>query len=177
MALTDQQILRVIEALERLPTSLSHCDCHPKNLFPELRSGKHVATVAFDWASVGFAPLGRDAGPLLGSGLVWTEISPDRASRLERRVFDSYVAGLDDAGWRGDREAVRLAYLSGLAVDYGGRTLKFIVRMASDPALRSRLEHIVGKPLADILSSWEEYLRFSLPLIDEAASIAEKLER
>jgi hypothetical protein len=166
------QVADLVAAVARLPVAVCHSDCHPRNLFPVLRSRRHVETVAIDWASVCLGPIGMDAAPLVGSGLVWTDTSAAQAERIERRVFESYLAGLVDAGWQGTPEHIRLTYLTFLAGDYGGRMGIYALELVRNEKFRAWGTKAVGKPVEEILSCWSDSLRVMFPLMDEAVQLA-----
>ncbi len=160
--------------LRRLPSTVCHSDCHPKNLLLVMKGSSHAATVAIDWASASLGPVGIDSGGLIGSGLVWTEMGAERARRLEKPVFDSYMAGLTDAGWRGDPRHARLGFLA-FMTRYCASMISITTSMATDIKRQERISGLVGKPVATTLDEYQRNLRFLLPLLDEAVELAKQV--
>jgi hypothetical protein len=69
-------------------------------------------TVAIDWAFVGRGPIGADLNPLVWMSIVIAGVGADKMQELEETVFEGYLEGLREAGWRGDPQQVRLGYLA-----------------------------------------------------------------
>lgn len=86
---------------ESMPATLTHSDLHPGNLYG---SGQH--TILIDWAFIGVGPVGEDAGNLLFDAIWDFFVPPDQIGSLRAALVDGYCAGLEDANWRGDPEAV-----------------------------------------------------------------------
>lgn len=99
----------VLARLDSLPHTLAHNDLHPANVHEE-------GTVVLDWAFSGLAPLGLDAGVLVGDGIADDVIRAEQADAAGAAVWDGYEAGLREAGFDGDVDAVRWAFLRGTAL-------------------------------------------------------------
>ena len=54
--------------------------------------------------------VGAELGQLMGGTLLLHEADLETLPELEEAVFASYLTGLDEGGWRGDRQLVRLGY-------------------------------------------------------------------
>jgi hypothetical protein len=93
----------VLEISRRLPQTICHHDVWLNNLF-----ALGDRTVLVDWAFVGHGHLGCDAGNIVtdacGDLLLPASLLPE----LDAAVTVAYTRGLADAGWTGDRRAVRL---------------------------------------------------------------------
>ncbi len=89
-----------------LERSLCFGDCQPGNLFIH-----DQATVAVDWASLTYDPVGVDCGVLAGSSMVWGQ-EGTRVAENYQRVFDGYMAGLKQRGWTGDERDVLRAFFA-----------------------------------------------------------------
>ncbi|CAN5270455.1 hypothetical protein BH10PSE9_BH10PSE9_22310 [soil metagenome] len=87
-----------------LPHAIAFGDLAAGNVFL-----KGDETVAVDWASLTVDPLGVDGGCLPGSSLTWAGGATIAAAELE--LFEAYLAGLHEAGWTGNRDDVRRAFL------------------------------------------------------------------
>jgi hypothetical protein len=99
----------VLAQLDKLPHTLAHNDLHPANVHGD-------GTVVLDWAFSGLAPLGLDPGVLVGDGIADDVIRAEQAEAAGTAVWDGYSAGLGDAGFDGDLEAIRWAFLRGTAL-------------------------------------------------------------
>lgn len=97
--------LRLAERSKTLPHALALADCPVSNFFH--RPGE---TIAIDWAGLGSEPLGADGGRFLGSALTWGRSFAEIAAQ-ERVLFESYLAGLREAGAREERRILRSGYL------------------------------------------------------------------
>lgn len=100
----------ILERLERLPHTLAHNDLHPANLLGE------DGAVVIDWAYCGLAPLGLDPGVLVADGVADSVIRPEDADAAGAAVWNGYSTGLREAGFDGDLEVIRWAFLSGTAL-------------------------------------------------------------
>jgi hypothetical protein len=99
----------LLARLDVLPHTLGHNDLHPANVHGD-------GTVVLDWAFCGLAPVGLDAGVLVGDGVADAAIQPEDADAAAEAVWDGYAAGLRDSGFVGDLTAIRWAFLRGTAL-------------------------------------------------------------
>lgn len=99
----------VLARLDRLPHTLAHNDLHPANVHGD-------GTVVLDWAFSGLAPLGLDAGVLVGDGVADDVIRAEQAKAAGTAVWDGYAAGLREGGFDDDLDAIRWAFLRGTAL-------------------------------------------------------------
>jgi hypothetical protein len=109
----DQRIL--IEESDSFPRSVAHGDCHARNLFADHQDPNRQVTYGIDWASIFVAPPGIDAGAMVGGSLAWKRDEFDAVLGSELEIFESYVLGLQEAGWDGEIDSVRRTYLSAMA--------------------------------------------------------------
>jgi len=124
--LTEQSVERVarlmanqaslMALLDRLPVCLCHHDAFRSNLLA--RDGVNTATqtVAIDWSMLGYGAIGEDIGQTIAVGLTRLDIAAEQAREMDRIIFESYLGGLHDAGWRGDPRSVRFAYTAAAAL-------------------------------------------------------------
>ena len=165
------ELFRKIQAT---PKGVCHGDCHPKNLFPLPNVKAGGVTVAIDWAQVGIGNLGGDIGMLLGSPLKWMELYPHNAAALVDPIFEAYVTGLEEVGWSGNADQVRLTYLT----CFVGEALRMTtsVSYAIDwPDSRSLFEKLWQIPFEQIFDGWGEAYRFFLSYKPEAIQLARRL--
>ena len=96
-----------LSAFRRLPLTVAHLDADGRNLF--LRGGR---AVVIDWAFTSLEPAGSDLlGLVVGSIFTSGEVPPDEHHTFDQAVFQGYLAGLRQAGWRGDARTIRFAFL------------------------------------------------------------------
>lgn len=99
----------VLAQLDTLPHTVAHNDLHPANVHGD-------GTVVLDWAFCGLAPLGLDAGVLVGDGVADDVIPAEQAAAAATAAWDGYAVGLRDGGFDGDVDAIRWAFLRGTAL-------------------------------------------------------------
>jgi hypothetical protein len=106
---------RLYAIAESLPQTLCHLDFWSKNLIRR-SDGSHVL---LDWAFVGMGAIGEDIGNLIPDACFDHFIDSTDLPALDTAVFGAYVAGLNDAGWNGDSEVVRLGlWVSAVKYDW-----------------------------------------------------------
>jgi len=128
--------------------------------------------VMIDWAVVGPSVLGNDLGDLAvaGYGLQAVSLAP---AEIDEAVFDSYLAGLREAGWPAERNPTRFAYATFAALKYG--CLLIWLPNVLDEALRPNLERFLAQPLEAFLRQQALVLEHLLRLQDEALELLEVL--
>jgi hypothetical protein len=99
---------RLYEISEALPRTLCHLDFWPKNLFR--RPDGQI--VLIDWAFAGLGAVGEDAGNLVPDSVFDHFVPAAELADLEQAVYQGYLAGLQEAGWRDDPRLVRLGMWS-----------------------------------------------------------------
>jgi hypothetical protein len=161
----------LLDVLERLPQTVCHQDAWPDNAF--FPGNSNEALGLLDWAYTGWSVLGSDladlavAGyPLLHVGLTPTEI--------DEAVFEPYLAGLREAGWRAEPDAVRFAYITCAALKYG--CLLVWLRDLHNTERLAFWDALAGKLTAAWLERQAEVLEHQVLLLDEARRLMAKLE-
>ena len=159
----------LLDALERLPRTISHQDAHRANMLATL-GGPDDEIVMIDWAVVGPSVLGNDLGDLAvaGYGMQAVSLSP---AEIDEAVFDSYLAGLREAGWSAERNPTRFAYTTFAALKYG--CLLIWLRNVLDETQRGSLERFLAEPLEAYLRQQAMVLEHLLCLQDEALGLLE----
>ena len=102
---------RLLDAADALPLTCSHLDAHRRNLFE--RDGR---VVAIDWGLLGLAPPGEEIASTLVGTVASGEVPVDECEPLASILYESYLAGLGEAGWRGDERDVRIGFTVGAAL-------------------------------------------------------------
>jgi hypothetical protein len=95
---------RLVAQTAMLPHAVAFGDLGAGNVFL-----KGDEAVAVDWASLTVDPVGVDGGCLAGSPLTYARGATIAAAEIE--LFEAYLEGLHEAGWAGNRDDVRRAYL------------------------------------------------------------------
>jgi hypothetical protein len=138
-------------------------DCNVGNLF--CLPGE---TVGIDWASLSIDPLGVDAGSVIGSACSWGREAA-AVARNERGLFELYLMGLTDAGWRGDRDDVRRGYL----LHFGFYLLSTAILPAFTKHFpRSMAERRRGMPFDEIWAHDAPIIDLLPGFIDELQALA-----
>jgi hypothetical protein len=147
LRLWDQREV-MAETMDRLPKVLCHGGAGKVNLFARRKTGGGYETVAIDWAYMRIGEIGEDMIGLALGPLYRRQFDMDQGIKLESMVFEGYLKGLREAGWKGDRQMLRLGYLVGAALFLG----LVVTRMETEVLLdESRL---LGQR-----STWDTLLR------------------
>jgi hypothetical protein len=158
---------RYFDALDRLPQTICHFDIFRLNLFARKAADGDDQTVVIDWAFVGRGPIGADLNPLVWMSIALAGIGPDKAQELEEIVFEGYLEGLREVGWRGDPQQVRLGYTAA-SVRYlfpeVGRWLALIL----DESLHAAAEQTYGIPIGKAFDSVALMRHFFFGQLDKA---------
>jgi len=106
-------------------------------------------TVAIDWALVGRAAVGEEISLLVWASLLDFKVELSDAARLEESVFESYLEGLREAGWRGDPRLARCGYIINAALQWG--IFPEVLSVALDESRHAALEQSLGHPIGAIV--------------------------
>ena len=161
----------LLDRLDRLPHVLGHGDFQPGNLFARTGADGRPVTVAVDWASTGLMPVGRELTHLVAMSLSVGHADPDRAPELDGVVFDAYVQGLRDAGWRGDPRLARLGFTATTALVGGLHPWGVVPHTAEQ---RARIEQAFGS-YEDVMDRNTRARHFALGLAAEARALIDVL--
>ena len=99
------------EALYRLPQTFCHIDAFRRNILH-----RDDDVVLIDWALAGRGALGEDLVSLVAVSLYYDRYTEEFADRIDQAVFNGYIKGLRQAGWRGDEDLARLGYTCGMVL-------------------------------------------------------------
>ena len=155
------------DALDGLPQTLLHRDAFRRNLFARHGEDGHEQTVAVDWAFVGLGAVGEDIVSLVQASLVFSEVSMADARKLDQIVFDGYLEGLADAGWRGDPRLARLGYAASSALCFGIGYAGFDI----DESVFPWIEQAFGLPIHELMVLVADHKHFLFELADEARAL------
>jgi hypothetical protein len=165
---------RFFDALDRLPQVLCHNDCHRRNLMWRKDENGQEELIVLDWAFCGPGGVGMDIGELVASSTYFFDSEPADVAELERAVFDGYIAGLRAAGWRGEKDLVRLGYTACAAL-WMGATLPGWTAVMLDPASGVNTAAMYGRPAEDVLTGWVTLTKFLLDRADEARQLMQAI--
>lgn len=104
------------DALERLPQTFCHGDAIRRNLLGRRGADGAAETVGIDWEFAGYMAAGEEVGQTLSVAGAFFQIEVAALPALDAALFAGYLAGLRDAGWRGDESLVRFAYVAHAAL-------------------------------------------------------------
>jgi hypothetical protein len=159
-----------VRSLSRLPETLCHHDAALANLFAVRAPAGLLETVAVDWEKIGPGPIGAEIATLTFGTLRRCEFDASRAEELDTAVFDGYVDGLREAGWRGEVELVRLGYTAAIALRW--TVLAAILRMLVHGAEPVRTSRNIFVPAEEVLMQRIRLAEFLLDRADEARQLA-----
>jgi hypothetical protein len=161
-----EQRHEILAWADALPQTICHHDVWINNIFD-----RDDRTTLIDWAFAGYGALGVDAGNLVtdscGDLLLPTTLLPE----LDAAATKGYIAGLRDAGWRGDPAQARLGMCL-MAAKWSWLT-PHMLRLASQEEIR-----VYGNTETDVNHLFAEraaMLRFFTQLADEARTLAAQL--
>jgi ketosteroid isomerase-like protein len=160
----------LMQALLQLPRCFCHNDAFRRNLFSRHNADGDWQTVAIDWAFTGSSSVGEEIARLVMGNLVSLEVSVEQAAALDATVFAGYLAGLQTAGWRGDRSIARLGYTIAIAL-VGMEFLCIALQGMHSNTPPEIVERIFGHPLDQVEKQHAGMFAFALDLADEAQAL------
>jgi hypothetical protein len=164
----------LFKTLDVLPRTFCHLDAYRPNLFIRQDAKGLSQTVAIDWVFAGIAGVGEEIANLLTASLIWFEYDATEAKRLDDTIFNDYLHGLRDSGWKGDSQLVRLGYTAACALRWGLVGLWWLQDLA-DPIEQAGLEEHWNRPLAELVSQWTQTTSYILDLAEEAYELQRDL--
>ncbi|MEZ4862667.1 MAG: phosphotransferase [Caldilineaceae bacterium] len=102
---------RFLAGAAEMPRTFCHLDAHSDNMAALVNDTGKEVTVLFDWALAGYGVLGEEISRLVWAALLDCKVEVAEAEPLEAMVFERYLQGLNDVGWRADPLQVRYGYL------------------------------------------------------------------
>ena len=160
-----------LEALDRLPKTFCHLDAHRRNLLTRRNEGGEIETVAIDWAFSGIEAIGSELLSPVATTLHFLDVELERTRELEEIVFEGYLEGLADAGWKGDPRIVRLGYTAASALRYVFAYWIVFVDEKDNENIQTYIEPIFGRSIGEIMDGHAESRRYLLGLADEAREL------
>jgi hypothetical protein len=164
-----------LDILDRMPLTLCHFDTWRPNLLAAATPDGHDRTVALDWQCMGLGPAG-EVGNLLLTALMTLEVPASDAKTLDAAIWEGYLQGLQEAGWRGNSKDVRFCYTAYPALRWGlVFPMLMILPYVRNPEKRAEAEAKYGQSIEELLSRWAGALYAMLDLADEAHELANGL--
>ena len=110
--------------------------------------------------------LQQEIAPLVAASLNFLDFDSAQAKALDQIVFEGYLEGLRESGWRGNPRVVRSTYAAASILRFciGVSGVAFMV---ADKTQHGLLEQIFGHPLEELLEVWANTNRFLFHLTDE----------
>ncbi len=148
----------LLDAADALPRVVCHNDTLAANLFACRAPDGSSETVAIDWALVGIGPVGADLGQLVAGSATFFRAPVDDLETLDRRCFEAYVSGLEEAAGVVPRD-VRLASLTTVLAQWTSIVAWHLV-LALDPANDEWVEAFWHRPRSDVVEQFTPLLSF-----------------
>lgn len=164
-----------MDYLNRLPQTIYHFDVFRRNLFARKMPDDVNQTLVLDWAFMGQGAVGEEISPLVLASFAFYEIDLDQVQVLEEIVFEGYLEGLHQAGWRGDPRQVRLGYTAA-SFRYRFTSLDFVMEILLDESMHYLAPQIFGYSLKEVFDHWFQVGSLVDKLTDEARELMNILE-
>ena len=157
----------LLRALDRVPQTFCHLDAWRRNMFAPVSGGGLHGLTLIDWAYPGLGAVGTDPGDLFGESFCLSELRDIGPEVFDRSIFDSYVLGLQGAGWKGDVRTVRLAFSAFCALKH-----LFLLFVSLRDVWNERgqvvWERLFGRPFDEYVYRQARLLYYLLDMAEEA---------
>ena len=166
-----------LDALDRLPQTFCHRDANWRNLFYQRGPEDTDQTIAVDWQEAGRGAIGEEIVGLTCSSIIFRQVDVTKASDLDRVVFENYLLGLQDVGWRGDSQLVRFGFTAASALHYCFKKLPRLLSAVLDKGRHFRLEEVFSQfsrkrcSIGELMDEKAMHFRYLLDLADEARTL------
>jgi len=158
----------LLAALDRSPQTLCHKDAYRRNMFA-VAVAHAQPLVLIDWAGLGRGEIGLDIADLFGASYITFGVEPTDLATFDATIFDSYMAGLREAGWQGDRQLARFGFSASVALKYRG--LLFWLGNLADAQRRATWETGSGQPIDAFVQHQAGLVTYLLDRADEAHTL------
>jgi hypothetical protein len=148
----------LVALVEACPRVLCHLDVWPVNMFD-----RPEALVLADWAFTGDGALGEDLANLVPDALFDGVVRTDDVPAFADELVAAYLAGLTEAGFRGDPGAVRRAVAAAGAAKFTWLAPRMLGRLRAGQPLRTSFydpdssdEEVLERrrPVFELLAGW-----------------------
>ncbi len=168
-----QQHDGLFAALDHLPQTFCHMDCYRPNLFLRRDSHGELGTVAIDWVFAGPGAVGEEIANLFAASLFWFEYDAAEAKGLDEVIFTNYLSGLQEAGWKGDPQLVRLGYSAACALRWGVIGLWWLLSLTNDEE-QAGLEKEWNRSIPELAEQFARTTYSILGLAEEAYALRQR---
>jgi hypothetical protein len=158
------------DALDRLPQTLCHNDLFRRNLFARKTTDDEDETVVIDWSYVGYGAIGQDLVPLVFASVFFNEIEFTQIHALEKVVFEGYLQGLEDVGWKGDPCLVRLGYTGG-SIRYRFCEIEKAISLILDASKHTWIKEVWGCSVEEVEYHYNQIGTYIDQLAEEAREL------
>ncbi len=155
-------------ALEGLPQAFGHGDAIRRNLLIRRGADGSEELVGIDWEHAGCYAAGEEVGQTLSVASAFYDVDPADLPALDEALFANYLAGLRDAGWRGDPRRVRFAYAAHAALR---NLFNAVGATVPDEAGRAAARQNYGHTWEELAERRAEVRPFLLARADEARAL------
>jgi hypothetical protein len=159
-------------ALERLPQTFCHGDAIRRNLLARCGTDKAEETVAIDWEFAGQMAVGEEIGQTVSVAGAFFDVDPADLPVLDEALFTEYLAGLREAGWRGDERQVRFAHAAHAALR---NAFNAVGTTVPDEAARAAAQQRYGRTWEELAEARAAVRPFLLDRAQEARRLMENL--
>jgi hypothetical protein len=159
-------------ALERLPQTFCHGDAIRRNLFSRRAADGSEELAGIDWEHAGYYAAGEEVGQTISVASAFFDVEPADLPALDGIIFEGYLAGLHDAGWRGDTRQVRFAYAAHAALRNAFNAVGTVVPAE---AQRASAVNTYGHTWEELAERRAEIRPFLLDRAEEARRLMETL--
>lgn len=163
-----------LNALDQLPHTICHRDASRRNLFAQYTTSSALKTVAIDWALTGKSVIGEDSAILSMVSLFFFEVDLDKGLELDRIVFENYLAGLRDSGWRGDHRKIRLGHVASANMRALSTAGAILTRLGNKNS-NIGLEQAMGYSTDELADHFTRVAQFSSKFTHEARELIRRL--
>lgn len=147
----------IYDEMARLPQTFGHLDAFSRNIFVRERHGNPGDTILIDWSFAGTVAIGEDLVPLVGGSVGFMDAPVSAVGELAELALEGYIAGLADAGWRGDAATVRRMFHAALGLRYGIGPMRLILFGLLDPSGIALMEKMFGHPIEKVTANTLEF--------------------
>ncbi|MFC4304173.1 phosphotransferase [Cohnella boryungensis] len=161
----NEQIENNLSSLGNLPRVLAHQDLSQMNMLIVKNDLKIDRLVLIDWQFMSISGVGEDLAKMFGVNMSLGIIPPDLYKACQASLFNAYIAGLKDMGWKGDERQARYGYCLGTALRSVWEVPKYI-------SLVAQLENDhLNKNLQDRVTQLEKIIKVQMEMALEADTL------
>jgi hypothetical protein len=128
--------------------------------------------VGIDWEFAGQMAVGEEIGGTVSVASAFFDVEPADLPALDEALFAGYLAGLRDAGWRGDERPVRFAYAAHAAL---WNAFNAVGTTLPDEAGRAAILERHGRTWEELAEARAATRPFLLARAEEARGLMEAL--